>query len=832
MSLESFFQALPFEPDEFQLEAAGAIADGASVVVTAPTGAGKTLIAEAAVHLSLEAGDRAFYTAPIKALSNQKYADFKAIYGDDNVGLLTGDNSINGSAPLVVMTTEVLRNMIYAESESLAGLGVAVLDEVHYLQDRARGQVWEEIIIHLPQGIPLVCLSATIANPPEFTAWVESRRGATRLVVEDHRPVPLESLYLVKDRSSGLDLYPVLHRGRPNQVVLKRLRKGRGKWRRYVTPRRLEVVDVLIANQLLPVIYFVFSRVGCEAAAEQVVGAGLRFTTTAEREEIRRRAEARTSHLDQSDLAVLGYERWVHMLELGVAAHHAGMVPAFKETVEELFVDELISVVFATETLSLGINMPARTVVLERLTKFTGEAHELLQPGDYTQLTGRAGRRGIDDEGTAVVLHSPHVPFDRVAAIALAKSHPLRSSFQPTYNMAVNLVANYPQDRAEELLNASFAQFRAATSRQRLEAELAKLTEQRETYRRAAECERGDIFGLDDLGGAADVGRDTFIQTIGTGDVLHTALGRSVVLARGFGASPRLLLVTEDGQARRVASRDLGRDLAREGTMELPEPFQPRDAAYQAEVSTLLSNWSGTGEPERPDGLAPDDGTVAMCPDLAEHRTWVQRAKKVEKDIRRVERRMSRRDESLVSRFRAILGVLDAEGYTAGWSLLPRGEQLRFIYSELDVPLVEAVAQGVFSGLNAPEVAALLTAFVYEARLSDEPGSWPTALLAERGDVAEAIIEDLNHAERERGLPETRAIDPGFAAAAYYWASGVDLEDLIGDDEFTAGDFVRNSRQLLDILRQVRDVFTELAPVATEALRQIDRGVVAAGGQL
>jgi ATP-dependent RNA helicase HelY len=488
VSALDYVSRLPFPPDEFQREAAAAIDAGASVVVSAPTGSGKTVVAEAAIARTLERGERAVYTTPIKALSNQKFGDFRSSHGRERVGLLTGDNTINPHADIVVMTTEVLRNMMYADSDALQAVGVAILDEVHYLQDRERGGVWEEIIVHLEPAIPLVCLSATVANADEFAAWVAERRGATELIVTTERPVPLESTYLVRDRweRGRLHMHPVAHGGRPNERVARMLRSGGA---RYGTPRRHETSELLRRQGLLPAIYFIFSRAGCAAAVDTVVDRGLQLTSAVERAEIASTVERRVAELAPDDLAVLGYDRWLRGLMAGVASHHAGLVPVMKETVEELFSAGLVRLVFATETLALGINMPARTVVIESLSKFTGEGHELLQPGDYTQLTGRAGRRGIDVAGTAVILHSPYVDFQRAAGIAAQGSHPLESSFRPTYNMAVNLVALYDRPTAEALLDASFAGFR---ERRR----------EREAQRRAA----GDAARLAELRAAAEAG--------------------------------------------------------------------------------------------------------------------------------------------------------------------------------------------------------------------------------------------------------------------------------------------------------------------------------------
>ena len=424
MTRDEFAATYAFGLDDFQVQALDALDAGRSVLVAAPTGSGKTVVAEYAVAKALAEGGKTFYTTPLKALSNQKFGDLARRHGPEKVGLLTGDNSINGDAPVVVMTTEVLRNMIYAASSTLDGLRYVVLDEVHYLQDRYRGPVWEEVIIHTPPEVDLVCLSATVSNAEEFADWIQTVRGATTAIIEEKRPVTLNHLYLVGDREADeLRLMPTFVDGKPNPEALRlesRPAHPGDRWRtspraRLHTPRRAEVVDRLWDEGMLPAIYFIFSRAACDDAVRQCLDSGLRLTTPEEAARIRAIAEARTEILSEADLAVLGYRRWLAALESGLAAHHAGMVPPFKETVEACFSAGLVKAVFATETLALGINMPARSVVIEKLSKFTGERHEFLTPGEYTQLTGRAGRRGIDDVGYAVVLWSPYVPFDQVA---------------------------------------------------------------------------------------------------------------------------------------------------------------------------------------------------------------------------------------------------------------------------------------------------------------------------------------------------------------------------------------------------------------------------------
>src|SRR4051794_17521155 len=495
-TLADFTAELGFSLDPFQVEACEALEQGSGVLVCAPTGAGKTVVGEFAVHKALQEGRKAFYTTPIKALSNQKYSDLCDRYGPATVGLLTGDNAINGDAPVVVMTTEVLRNMLYVDSPALTDLGYVVMDEVHYLADRFRGAVWEEVIIHLPVHVRLVSLSATVSNAEEFADWLVTVRGDTEVVVSEVRPIPLWQHMLVGGRVFDLfALRPAAHAGeweqtprglstreRGRAVVdpelvrfvheqerrydsLSRMASGggaRGGFShkpRYRPPSRPDVVERLDRAGLLPAITFIFSRNGCDTAVHQCLASGMRLTDETERAAIAEVVDRRTGALPEEDLHVLGFWEWREGLLAGFAAHHAGLVPAFKETVEECFVRGLVKAVFATETLALGINMPARTVVLERLVKWNGEAHVDVTPGESTQLTGRAGRRGIDIEGHAVVVWAPGIAPAVVAGLASTRTYPLRSSFRPSYNMAVNLVGAFGRDLARELLASSFAQF-------------------------------------------------------------------------------------------------------------------------------------------------------------------------------------------------------------------------------------------------------------------------------------------------------------------------------------------------------------------------------------
>jgi ATP-dependent RNA helicase HelY len=847
MTLTSFFAALPYRPDAFQQAAAEAIETGASVVVAAPTGSGKTLVAEAAVHVALERGRRAFYTTPLKALSNQKFADFKHAYGDDRVGLLTGDNSINGGAPVVIMTTEVLRNMIYTDPGVLDDLDTVILDEVHYLQDRFRGAVWEEIIIHAPRHVQMVCLSATVSNADEFTDWVRSRRGPTTLIIEDTRPVPLESLYAVKDRLSdnGLIMQPLLSRreGRvePNPEMVQLLSRKRSR-RRFAAPRRGEVIEALAAAEMLPAIYFIFSRAGCEDAAKRLLERGFGLTTPDEKLEIAQTAEERTAHLPDSDLAVLGYDRWIAQLQAGVAAHHAGLIPAFKETVEQLFLRGLIRVVFATETLSLGINMPAKTVVLENLSRFTGETHEVMRPGDYTQLTGRAGRRGIDVRGYGVVLYSRFIGFDRVAGIASAGSHSLRSSFRPTYNMAANLVANYTRAEAERLLNSSFGQYQRRRTAASLQRAVTKQERRVIDLESDLRCERGDVEEyLRMLRKAEGTGHRQavriFLSKLRAGDVLEIPggkrAGRYVVAKQWRGSDPpRVVAVSDRGRVMQLRMADLSVGTKRIGTMQLPKRFQLRDTRYQQSVaSTLRSFRPGSGDmiDAGPADRA-HDHPVASCPQRSTHERAGRLLDHAQKELTRLRHQLALEGEGLVGEFRAILDLLAEWRYLADWRLTAEGEALRLIYNELDLLMAESIGNGAFADLDGPETAALASCFVYEPRADHVDSGLPTERLKQRWSDLLLRSERLRKAERRRRLPETREPHSGFAEMVFAWAHGEELDALLGEDDFAAGDFVRTCRQLLDLLRQLRDAEPSIREQVVSAIRMLDRGVVAAEG--
>jgi ATP-dependent RNA helicase HelY len=857
-----------FPLDDFQRRALDALDAGRSVLVAAPTGAGKTLVAEYAIAAALETGTKTFYTTPLKALSNQKYGDFVRLHGAANVGLLTGDNVINGDAPIVVMTTEVLRNMIYARSPALDGLRYAVLDEVHYLQDPARGAVWEEVIIHLPAEIAIVALSATVSNAEEVASWMQTVRGETEAIIEERRPVELVHLYMVGERGAErLHLLPTFVEDagelRPNPVAARLDGRGPTRGARARRPHlhkpwRTEVVERLAEERMLPAIVFVFSRAGCDQAVEQCLDGGIRLTDSSDRVALRRIADAHLEALDDADLDVLGYDSWLAGLEAGVAAHHAGMVPPMKEAVEEAFSAGLLQVVFATETLSLGINMPARSVVVERLTKFTGEHHELLTPGEYTQLAGRAGRRGIDDVGYAVVLWDPFVAFEQVAGLASRRTYALTSSFRATYNMAANLVQRYEREEARRLLDLSFAQYHADRDAVSLTKQLERTRAQLDRAREAARHPHGDIeeyrallSGLDEARRAAHAVQDSRLDALRPGDVVMAPRrgGRAVVLKQERGRSGnRVLALTQQQTMVRLTPDDFPGPIRRLATVELPRPFAPRSQSFQRAAVALLRRLPN-GE-EHADGDSPAGAANARVEeiqarvrahplhnatgaDVALRGAW--QADRISREVAKLERRIAGKTETLGRQFDRVLAVLESWHYVEGWELLPSGRLLSRLNTECDLVVAESLRTGLLDGVDAPALTAIVSCFVYQRRGPDSddpmpPRRWPAPIVRQRATAVDRIWKDLSLTERDQRLSETRRPDPGFTAAIHAWAEGDDLADILEDEEMTGGDFVRNVKQVIDLLRQLADVAPDPSTAATAraAADRCRRGVVAA----
>jgi ATP-dependent RNA helicase HelY len=873
--LTTFQQLYGFDFDDFQLEACRALDSGHGVLVAAPTGSGKTVVGEFAVHLALAQGRKCFYTTPIKALSNQKYNDLVSRYSAATVGLLTGDNSINGEAPVVVMTTEVLRNMLYAGSLTLDGLAYVVLDEVHYLADRLRGAVWEEVIIQLPESVQVAALSATVSNAEEFGDWLRQVRGGTSVIVDETRPVPLWQ-HMLAGRQL-LDLFgrngavnPELRRITQRDLRSERPARGRpgrtgGRPAPFRPPRRPDVITRLDAEGLLPAITFIFSRAGCDVAVQQCLAAGLRLTTPDEVEEITELVTARTERLADGDKAVLGYTGWLTGLQRGIAAHHAGLLPTFKEVVEELFAAGLIRAVFATETLALGINMPARTVVIEKLDKWNGEHHADLTAGEYTQLTGRAGRRGIDVEGHAVVLWQPGMDPLAVAGLAGTRTYPLNSSFRPTYNMAVNLVGQVGRARAATLLESSFAQFQADRGVAGLASQAGKLRRQSEEI--AVSCDRGGIASYDEI--RRELGqleRDearqrsavrraeaiASLEQLRRGDIISVPSGRqagvAVVLEPGTGpdGQPLPLVLTAGRQVKRLSVADFPMPVSPIERIRIPNSFSHRSPSARRDLaSTVRNKVAGVQLPRhrRATGQS-QDGEAAIaalrrrlrlhpchsCPDLQRHLRDLERRARLDREAAAVEQRVSGRSHVLARTFGRVCTVLEQLGYMAGDEVTAGGRLLAALYTELDLLAAECLRRGTWAGLAPAELAACVSALTFESRRTDDtsPPRLPHGRVREVLASMVSIWGDLQAAESEQHLSFLREPDLGFAWTVHAWARGTALDKLVGPD-LTAGDFVRAMKQLIDLLGQlaVADGGGELARTARAAMDALRRGVVA-----
>lgn len=839
-----FVEGLDFAPDDFQIKSFEAIDEGKHVVVAAPTGAGKTLVASYAVHRAIKNGDRVFYTTPIKALSNQKFADLAVLYGPDNVGLLTGDNNINSRASVVVMTTEVLRNMLYA-GDTLEGLVTVVLDEVHYLQDSYRGPVWEEVIIHLPRHIALVCLSATVSNADELAEWIETVRGPTSLVTENKRPVELEHQFMAADRKGAKTHFlPVLKGGKANQAGFRfdleknNQNKGRGNRNagrrqpaKFRTPTRRDVITALTQRSLLPAIYFIFSRKACDEAAKSVTDSGLVLCSSAEQAEIRRIAAAHVADMDSADLEILGYDRFLKQLTAGIAAHHAGMVPPFKEAVETCFERGLVRVVFATETLALGVNMPARTVVIEKLTKFTGETHEFLTPAQFTQITGRAGRRGIDIKGDAVVLWSPFVSFGQVAELVSSTEYRLTSAFRPTYNMAANLVRRYDAERARQLLNLSFAQFRADADVVRSENQVERLVERRNQVANRIAADFGPVEELraalateasvepdrQDISFALSQLRPGEVIDAKTSDLPPSLAVLSVAYRKG--KTVRVRVVDIDTTILDLTTDDFESTPEVISNIDLPEPYLPNSMAFAFEVAESLKK-ARLLSAKRRRKLGPTTSIASSADVSPKAKKALKRLQSVEDEIAATRSSVNAQAESLGRQFDRVTELLESRGHMDGWSLSQSGQRLARLYNECDLLAVEALEQGLFDGLDSAEVASLASVLTYEQRRAGpETRRWfPSDSLRKRFEAMVRLHHNLVKDERRHRLPETKAPDAGFIPIAHAWAMGGDLDDVLSGEEMTAGDFVRSSKQLIDLLRQLGTLAQ--VPATQDAARQ------------
>lgn len=866
-----FQESRPYALDKFQIDSCLHVQNGKSVLVAAPTSAGKTIVGQFAVYVALAKQARCFYTTPIKALSNQKFTEFVEEFGAENVGLLTGDNSINGDASIVVMTTEVLRNMLY-EGRDLKDLSHVVMDEVHYLADRNRGAVWEEVIIHLPKHVKVVALSATVSNAEEFGDWLNAVRGDTEVVVEEHRPTPLHQHVMAGD-----ELYDLFNKGEVNRELLRiaqneksnqRFNRGRSRFHSRLTPSRIQVIEELQRNDLLPSITFIFSRAACNDAVNQCLTAGLMLTTREEVLQIRGIVDAAFEGADTDELRILGYATWRDGLERGIAAHHAGMLPAFKEVVEDLFQQGLVKVVFATETLALGINMPARSVVLEKLVKWNGSVHAPITPGEYTQLTGRAGRRGIDFEGHAIVVWHQELDPAMLAGLASNRTYPLKSSFRPSYNMAVNLISEFGVSKSKELLESSFAQFQADRSVVGLATQIKNTQDAVSGYNDAMECHLGDFTEYMTLrrriteiektevrnsSRARRIEATNFLNNLRRGDVIALSDGhrRSVpylVLdeARDFN-DPRPRVISRNGQAKRISGSDFLDGTVVLGAMNLPSKFDSRNLKTRKWISENLSKFEKKtieNKFEKNHVVSQDVEVNRLrkelrahpchgCDEREVHARWHERIHLSQRDIHKLEDQISSKTSSIANEFDRICDVLKQLGYLSGENddlrVTPAGQMLGRIYSELDLLTAQSLRSGILDELDPASLASAVSILVFESRKDDvEPPVLPEGSLGDAIDAMFDIWGEVKDIEVQHRLNYMREADAGFIWPIWKWARNQPLSRVLRNSDLQPGDFVRWAKQVIDILGQIAVATdnSKLAKSAIQARDLINRGVV------
>ena len=868
--LEAFLAAEGFDPDPFQLESFAALDAQRNLLVSAPTGSGKTLVGEYAAYRALSGGGRCFYTTPVKALSNQKFRQFRQRFGPENVGLLTGDHSIDAAAPVVVMTTEVLRNMIYSGSAALRDLECVVMDEIHYLGDRSRGVVWEEIILSLDPAVQLVGLSATLSNTDELGDWITEIRGDTAVVLSEHRPVPLAHMLYTDG-----DLVPV----RAAADQRRRRRSGYHDERVAARPRaqwarRQDVIEKLDDDRLLPAIYFVFSRAGCDGAVSQMRRARLRLTTSEESRRIASHVDAACARVPQHDLDALDFTAFRAGLVSGIAAHHAGMLPLFRTIVEELFSDGLIKVVFATETLALGIHMPARAVVLEKTTKFNGDTHAMLTSAEYSQITGRAGRRGIDTKGTAVVVDQPDLDLDALSALVDTPRFPLRSAFTPDYSMAVNLVEHLGVAEATSLIGRSFAQFqtdRTLVSRSRA---VERRADDRDRLRADLEAAGGD-GDLDEYMAlraeltrlertAEKSTRDDRQSAVRAAMLKQTAGSVITVGRRRFGmvatvlqvrtdipADPALLCLTDTGWTGWLRQSDFAAPPVPVGRVDLPKGRRKLDGRAKHALLQRMEGLRGRAKsrmkkvdsaPLRKDPRIAGARRALRQHPLHEdprtdtlsrlHDRWARAAA----DVSALTAEVDADSDSLARRFRRIVDLLTSLGYLeqqdGSLRATDAGRLLAGVHTEQDLFVAECLRRGAWRGLDPAGLAAVIAAIVAHPRGESairEPSD-PT-LRAALGET-ERVATDVAAAEKTHQLPPTPDLDAGLAPVMHHWVSGGGLSSILAASwqegvELTAGDFVRSARLVVDVLAQVGQVADpELSRSARSAVGSLRRGVV------
>ncbi|HEX6489131.1 MAG TPA: DEAD/DEAH box helicase [Candidatus Dormibacteraeota bacterium] len=784
--LDEFQAGMPWPLDPFQAEAVEKLEGSRGVLVCAPTSSGKTVVADYAIFRALRDGRKAIYTTPLKALSNQKYRDFQLVHGAERVGLVTGENTINDEAPVVVMTTEILRNLIYEDPARLDGVDYVVLDEVHYIDDFPRGSVWEEVILQAPNHIKLVGLSATIGNYQEVADWMTANRGEIATVFHEQRPVELKLWLSIQNHflplfaPDGAIDQRTWARASHDEEADYRIRG----YKRLPSNDLLRVIEELERLKMLPAIYFIFSRRGCREALQRCSYHEIDLTDEAEKAEIDRAASARLESLRDPDEAAL-YRRMVDsaMLRRGLAVHHAGLLPYHKELVEELFQAGLIKVVFATETLSLGINMPARAVAVSSFTKFDGVNFSNLTTGELTQLMGRAGRRGIDVIGHGVILKEADVEIGTIYEVAMGEGLVVESKFLPNYNMALNLLRVYQPEEAEGLMQRSFGQFQkvraADATRDRLVNVRTQLDDARRLWPGCCRIEDvAEYFRIEDRR-----------------RVIRIEL-RRVRREGGF-----------QGRRRHRGQRPKGHSGVVVGRLE-------------EEARDLL---------QRQRRLKPPH-----CRNWSEHIHAYGEIRTLDRELADGERQIAGQMDEYARKLRRLRSILAETGFLQDDKPSDKGLLASRVYGENTILVVEAIWLGWFEGLTAAELCAVLVMLTAEDRQRDrgprQPRRYPTPAINQTARLVRSLYFRFADLERDLDEPNLRMPSHDYIDFAYRWASGEALDSIPLPINVDIGDAIKAMKGLYSLLRQLEWALRQqrwpLGEVAAQATAAMERDVI------
>lgn len=757
----------PFELDDFQKDACRCITDGKSVVVCAPTGAGKTVIAQHAIHCALEQGKKVFYTTPLKALSNQKYNDFSEKYGIDKVGLLTGDTSINRGAQIVVMTTEVFRNMLYGTNfgsvtDNLKDVKYVILDEVHYMNDEQRGTVWEESIIYCPTNVQIVALSATVANADKLTEWINTVHSRTELINTDFRPVPLRFYYF--DSSQPNTLLPLLT---PNGTLNKKIKPEKKEFKRGKAVQKRNTVKDVVRNlhekNMLPAIYFTFSRKKCDEQMEKC--ASLCLVTPKEQEEIRQIID---DYIAENPY--LYKNKHIEYLMLGVASHHAGLLPGWKVLVEKLFQKGLIKVVFATETLAAGINMPARSTVISSISKRTDNGHRTLTPSEFLQMSGRAGRRGMDEIGYVVIVGTPFQTPEEVAELVLSDANPLESKFSPSYSMVLNLLQRFTLEEAKELVLKSFGYF---SSNSRIEPLLAVKDEY--------ECK------IDECNSFVCYCKKT------NDDLLEYNKIREIYVQN------RRIFKTIQKQEKKK-NRPLNEEAAEFGRQT--KAMLQKMHSYECDTCKLFKKH------------------MKILDVLARYSA---KEKALEKEI-------EKQKDIFWNKFLSHRAVLMDYGYIKDDYPTERGITISQIRSENELFLAQVIFSGVLDGLTPAELASVICAITTEDMRSDLYSQLPLSPnVRKRLNKIKDIRRDLDKKQKNHDVEDPMYVNGFYSPLIEMWATGSEWDDIIDQVDMGEGDIVRCFKRVIDVLRQfctISNIPEDLVFTAREAIELIQKSPI------